>query len=103
MRHVAAVQVTERERRLVRVMAKFLRHYARPGEEARFEAIAEQIQAFDVAYALEAEEWEELNGVPWDASAGIRVLAARGDPEAQAILHGADDSREVPDGRPVRR
>lgn len=89
MKHVKPVTVTERDWRVARIMAGSLKYFARQGEEKRFEAIASFILDVDLGYCLEAAEWEELNGVPWDAGAGVRVLAERGDRDAQAVLSQA--------------
>jgi len=90
VKSVRRVRVTERDQRVARVIAGGLKLMARPGEEARFEAIAKDLLDIDLAYCMEAEEWEEKNGVPWDSGAGIRVLAERGDRQALAMLRRSE-------------
>lgn len=83
MRRVHSVTVTKRDQRVARVIINGLRFFAGPGENDRFEAIVKYLLDVDLGYCLEAAEWEELNGVPWDAGNGIRVLAERGDRQAK--------------------
>lgn len=90
MRSVKPVRVTKRDRRVARVIVGGLKFMARYGEEERFEAIAKYLLDVDLSYCLEAAEWEELNGVPWDGGAGVRVLAQRGDRAARAALRRAE-------------